>query len=108
MRVVIDHVIPQRATHECALRKELGGVAQIVRHARQRLRLVDIACKNCRWLSLVADAVQPGSERGGVGEIRIAVGSRNARLNAQGGAMTHHAKARGAVVVAPRDARGRP
>src|SRR5437763_6061272 len=54
------------------------------------------------------DAVQPGGEQGGEGEVRVRVRAGDARLRAQRRSLADDAEAAGAVVVSPRERRRRP
>src|SRR5207237_4911397 len=59
-------------------------------------------------LQLVLDAVQPGGEQGGEGEVRVRIRAGNARLRAQRRSLADDAEAARAVVVSPRERRRRP
>ena len=84
------------------------GLPSLLRTWDLQARLVDIPLEKSGWLNLVANAVQTGGQRRSVGEIGVAVGAGDARLNAQRRTVAYDAEARRAVVMAPRDARGRP
>ena len=92
-----------------ALPERIDCLCQRVRHALQIARAIDVADEGLRRLDLVADAVEPGGERGGEREVGVGVGAGNAALDAHPRAVDpDHAETGGAVVVAPRKARRRP
>src|SRR4051812_25854556 len=108
MRVVLDDVGPERAPGEVARLEALGRLGQRVRHALQVAGRIHVAREAFRRLEFSLDSVQPGCERGGEREIRIAVGTRNAALDAERLSFADDTEAGGAVVVAPGQARRCP
>src|SRR6478752_4372019 len=108
MSVVLDHVLAERAPREWTGFERIHRLRKGVRHARQRPGGVDVADEALRRLDPVGDAVQARGERGREREVGIAVGARDAALDAQARAVADDAEARGAVVVAPGKPSWRP
>ena len=107
--VVLDHVVAERGRGERARREGVGGVPQRPRDgldARWRRR------RRRRRAAVARPAARsrrgPPPTRAGEREVRVAVGARDAALDAQALVLADEAEPGGAVVVAPRDPGRRP
>src|SRR5262249_19587314 len=99
---MFDHVFAERAPGEFARGESVRGFGQRIGYARQVFRGVNVADEAFGRLDLIGDPVQPRSQRRGEGQVRVAIGARDSAFDAQGLVVADHAKARGAVVVTPR------
>lgn len=106
--VMVDYCRAQGLADKAAVGEEVGGFAEGVGDAGEMLGGVDVAGEDGGRFDLVGDAVETGGEGGGVGEVGVAVGARNAAFDAQALTLPDDAEAGGAVVVAPGEARRRP
>src|SRR5262249_3817188 len=103
-----DNVFAELALGKFARGESVRGFGQRVRHALQVFRGVNVADEAFGRLDLVGDSVQPRSQRCGESEIRVAIGARDSAFDAQRLVVADHAKARGAVIVTPRQSSRRP
>ena len=101
MRVVIDDAFAEETARDGAVPKAVGRLTQRSRNALQRCRCVGVAIEAGRWLDAVFDPVEATRQRGGVGEIRVAVTAGNPTFDSQARAGPDHPEAGRAIVVGP-------
>src|SRR3954463_4821107 len=106
--VMLDDCAAEGFLRELAIREELGGLRQRMRYMAQVLRGVRIAYERFRRLDLIRESIEPRGQGGGKSQIRIAVGARDAALDAHRRPVADDAETGSAVVIAPGEARRRP
>src|SRR6266508_5275954 len=106
MHVVVHELLAECPTRKGTRREPVRRVSQALRNPGERFGRVGVPLEDRRRLGAARDAVQSRGESGGIGQIRVRVGARDAALDPQRGTLSHHAETRRAVVVAPGDGRG--
>src|SRR5690606_33158381 len=69
MEIVLDHVLAEGLPGEVAGLQFVNRFAQRARHLLQFFRRIHVALEDVRRLDLVADAIETGRQRGGIGQI---------------------------------------
>src|SRR4029079_16134839 len=72
-------------------------------YARQLAGGIDITLEDFRRLDFVGDPIQPSCNRRRVGDIRVGIRPRQPALDPQRRTVADHAKASGAIILAPGD-----
>src|SRR5438445_8480764 len=106
VQVMVDDLVAQQRARDHAALEARNCLAHRARKALD-VGLVRIALEGRPELQLLLDAVQAGSEERPEREIRVRIGTGNARLRAQRLAVPDDTVATGAAVVAPGEGRRR-
>src|SRR3569833_1652419 len=80
--VMVDDTLSKRLDQHFRLPERGSGVAQRLVHFAHLLAGVGVAGEGRLELELVLDALEPGGEQGGVGEIGVEVGAADPALDA--------------------------
>src|SRR5688500_8444138 len=101
MQIVIGDIRTKGRARELAVLELIDRLAQRAGDTRQVARSVDIALEDIWRLDFVGDPIQPGRYRRSVGNIRVGIRAWQPALDSQRRAVADHAKAGGAIIVAP-------
>src|SRR5204863_7797474 len=102
VRVVLDDLLAEHRLGERTLRERVRRVSERPGYAVELRRRVHVPDEDRRRFDLLRDPVDAGREQRRESQLRVAVGTRDATLHAQGIASAHEPAAGRTVVLPPR------